>query len=271
LEVGQLRPAEDEVPAQLRIVSFNVHYGQDITVLAESILQAPNLKDSQIFLLQEIESYPSEEASRTRKLAEALEMNYAYAPARHIEDSDGTHGLAILSRYPLRDVEILPLPVFDLGYRTRRRIAVAATVDVPGRPLRVYNLHLDTRINTQDRLTQLGPVLEAATSHQVTDTVIGGDFNTNPLRWLFHRVPVFRSNQAGAVDKLMRENGFSTPLTKSGVTMNRKLFKARVDTIYTRGLEERSAGVAREVQSSDHFPVWVEVSWPTPADLPEEE
>lgn len=271
LEIGNLRPAEAEVPERLRIVSFNVHYGEDVDTLAESIRQAPDLKDSQIFLLQEIESYPSEAASRTRRLAEALEMNYVYAPARRLEEGDGTHGLAILSRYPLRDVEILPLPLFDLGYRTRRRIAVAATVDVPDRALRVYNLHLDTRINTQDRLTQLRPVLEAAVNHEIAETVIGGDFNTNPLRWLFHRVPIFRANQAAAVDNLMREHGFSTPLTNSGVTINRKLFKARVDSIYIRGLEKSSAGVAREIQSSDHFPVWVEVVWSDAAGQPQAE
>jgi endonuclease/exonuclease/phosphatase family metal-dependent hydrolase len=271
LEVNHLAPAPAEPPGRLRIISFNVHYAPDVSALAESIRQAPTLKDADVLLLQEIESYPSEGASRTRKLAEALGLNYVYAPARLTKDGDGTHGLAILSPYPLRDAEILPLPRFDLGYRTRRRIAVAATVDVAGRPLRVYNLHLDTRINTQDRLTQLQPVLEAATNHEVATTVIGGDFNTNPLRWLFHRVPIFRSNQAAAVDDLMRENGFSTPLTGTGATINRKLFKARVDSIYTRGLVESSAGVAREVRSSDHFPVWVEVAWPTHGTQPEEE
>jgi len=261
-EVQHLLPAASEPPRQLRILSFNVHYAHDVDALVDSIQQAPALKDSDILLLQEIESYPAEGESRTRKLAEALKLNYVYAPARRTEEGDGTHGLAILSRHPLRDVEILPLPQYDLGYNTRRRIAVAATVDVAGRPLRVYNLHLDTRINTADRLQQIRPVVEAAAGPGVEQVIIGGDFNTNPFRWLFHRVPFFRSNQAGAVDDFMQEHGFSAPLAESGSTMNKTLFKARVDAIYTRGLSTRETGVEQAVDTSDHFPVWIEVDWP---------
>ncbi len=264
-EVGQLLPVSAATaPESLRIASFNVHYAHDVPALAESVRANPVLSRADLLLLQEIESHESEGSSRTRQLAEALQMNYVYAPARPTED-DGTHGLAVLSRFPLGEVEILPLPRYDLGYRTRRRIALGVTVDVGGRPLRVYNVHLDTRINVQDRLAQIRPVVEAAERQPLEEVIIGGDFNTNPFRWLFHRFPIFRSNQAGAMDEFMRESGFRAPLAESGSTVNRAVFWGRVDAVYARGLTARESGVEREVDSSDHFPVWVDLAWPPAA------
>lgn len=264
-EVGQLLPLPAATaPESLRVASFNVHYAHDVPALAESVRANAVLSRADLLLLQEIESHASEGSSRTRQLAEALQMNYVYAPARPTEDA-GTHGLAVLSRFPLGEVEILPLPHYDLGYRTRRRIALGVTVDVGGRPLRVYNVHLDTRINVQDRLAQIRPVVEAAERQPLEEVIIGGDFNTNPFRWLFHRFPVFRSNQAAAMDEFMREKGFRAPLAESGSTVNRAVFRGRVDALYARGLTARESGVEREVDSSDHFPVWVDLAWPPAA------
>lgn len=260
-EVRHLVPPSSLVPDKIRLVTFNVHSGRDLPALAESIGAHPTLRNADIFLLQEIESYESEGASRTRKLAEALQFNYVYAPAR-ATDEGGTHGLAILSRFPLSDIEVLPLKQYDLNYKTRRRIALAATLDVAGRPLRVYNLHLDTRLNTKDRLEQLRPVVEAALAQPVADVVIGGDFNTNAFRWLFHVLPIFRSDQAGAVDDFMKENGFETPFAEAGPTSRKRLLRFRLDSLYSRGLPVGKFGVERSVESSDHVPLWMELLWP---------
>lgn len=260
-EVRHLVPPSSLVPDKIRLVTFNVHSGRDLPALAESIGAHPTLRNADIFLLQEIESYESEGASRTRKLAEALQFNYVYAPAR-ATDEGGTHGLAILSRFPLSDIEVLPLKQYDLNYKTRRRIALAATLDVAGRPLRVYNLHLDTRLNTKDRLEQLRPVVEAALAQPVADVVIGGDFNTNAFRWLFHVLPIFRSDQAGAVDDFMKENGFETPFAEAGPTSRKRLLRFRLDSLYSQGLPVGKFGVERSVESSDHVPLWMELLWP---------
>lgn len=259
-EVGHLLPAPATPPETLRVVSFNVHYASDVPRLAESIRANANLRHADVFLLQEIESHQSEGASRTRKLAQALKLNYVYAPARRTEDG-GTHGLAILSRFPLSNVKVLPLKQFDLGFHTRRRIALAVTLDVAGRPLRLYNLHLDTRLNAKDRIEQLHPVVEAARRSPVAEVIIGGDFNTNPFRWLFHVFPLFGSHQAKALDEFMKENGFATPLANSGSTTNRRLLKMRVDSLYTRGLSVTASAVERSIEISDHFPLWMDIVW----------
>lgn len=244
----------------VRIVSFNAHYGENLCALTESIRASSLLRDAQVLLIQEIEAHQDEGSSRARQLAAALRCNYVYAPARHRKG--GTHGLAILSRFPLSDFEVMPLPRYKLLINTRSRIALGATLDVAGHPLLVYNVHLDTRINVGERIRQLQPVLKAAQGQSLEATVIGGDFNTNPLRWLFHLIPLFPSNQAGALDEFMRAKGFGTPLSDAGVTARRKFPRERLDSLFTQGVSVQASGVDRTVKSSDHYPVWIDVSWP---------
>ncbi len=244
------------------MVSFNVHHGDDVPGLARSIQRNPELCSADAFLLQEIESFPTEGASRTRRLAEALGLNYVYAPARLKEAGDGTHGLAVLSRFPLSEIEVIPLEQYNLGVNTRQRIALAVSLQLGERRLRLYNVHLDTRINARQRIEQLQPVLEAAGRQGLNELVIGGDFNTNPVYWLLLVLPIFRSNQAKAVDEYMNEKGFAAPFAEAGGTMKKWCGRFRVDSIYSRGLTVKGFGVEQSVTVSDHFPVWVDLSWP---------
>lgn len=262
-EVGHLAAPPGTPPETVRLVTFNVHYAEDLPRLIAWIGANPALSAADVFLLQEIESYPAEGASRADKLARALRLNYVYAPARRT-DEGGTHGLAILSRFPLADVKVLPLKQYHLGYNTRRRIALAATLKVAGRLLRIYNVHLDTRINIEDRLEQLRPVVEAARRHPVAEIVIGGDFNTNPFRWAFHVVPFFHSDQAGTLDEFMKDNGFAAPFAEAGSTSRKPLLKIRVDSLYARGLWVKEFGIERSVDVSDHLPLWMDIGWGPP-------
>lgn len=264
LEVRQPYPAPSENPNSIRVVSFNVHLGADPDGLAASIRRNANLCQADIFLLQELESYPSEESSRAAELAQRLELNYVYAPARKkVENGEeGTHGLAILSRYPLSEIQVIPLPQFDLRYNTRQRIALAATVEIGSNALRLYNTHLDTRINAANRLEQLEPVLKAAQQDGHAIEVVGGDFNTNSIRWAWSLLPVFYSRQARAVDEFMEENGFTTVFADAGPTMKKGLFRFRLDSLYTRGARVRVFAIEESVDTSDHLPLWIDIVWP---------
>ncbi|HXE74320.1 MAG TPA: endonuclease/exonuclease/phosphatase family protein [Candidatus Xenobia bacterium] len=261
-EVGPTVSSPPDVPAAIRVVSFNVHHGDDIPGLVRAIRSHADLCSADVWLLQEMEAFPAEGTSRTQKLAEALGLNYVYAPARLKEAGDGTHGLAILSRFPLSDVEVIPLKQHHLGVNTRRRIALGVTLSLNERRVRVYNVHLDTRINAGQRIEQLRAVVEAATRQPHRDVLIGGDFNTNPLYWLLPLLPVFRSNQAKAVDDYMKQNGYATPFAEGSGTVSKWYGKYRVDAVYARGLPVRRWSVESGVALSDHYPLWVDVIVP---------
>src|SRR5438552_2059887 len=81
----------------MRIVTFNVHYCKNPNLVAEAFKKNANLRDADVILLQEVEEHVREEISRVKKIAQALQMEHAYAPARNIA-AMGTHGLAIVSR-----------------------------------------------------------------------------------------------------------------------------------------------------------------------------
>lgn len=257
-EVGNSLPAVIEAPQTIRLVTFNVH-SIPAAELARALRADPELSHADIFLLQEMESHEDEGVSRAHQAAEALHLNYVYAPARTIEG--GTHGLAILSRFPLRDVRVLRLPKFDLGFNTRQRIAVAATAEVAGRRLRLWNVHLDTRINIHDRIEQLRPAVVAARDDPAP-VVLGGDFNTAPVRWFLHVMPVFRSDQASAVDDFMRAEGFAAPFAEGEATSKKAFLSLRLDSLYGRGLTVTKIAVAEAGGVSDHAAVWMDLAWP---------
>lgn len=122
----------------------------------------------------------------------------------------GLHGSAILSRFPLKNVEVVRLPKKYDWFRSERikinrlesirrrgsaklfgeivlreirygeRIAVVADVDVPGldTPLTVISAHLENRTSAKNRKNQLDYLLERVKNKQ-NPLVIGGDFNTS--------------------------------------------------------------------------------------------
>ena len=251
----------DPVPARpgddLRVVTFNVHFGANVPALAGAIRSNPELSRADVLLLQEIESHPGGD-DRAAKLADALNLNLVYAPARI--EGDGTHGLAILSRYPLSDLEVIRLKHYDMGlggFRARRRIAMAATVHLPDRDVRVYNVHLDTRLKPEERLLQLEPVVAEAVKQPAA--LVGGDFNTiNAVSSLLPLVPVPVPgfSQAAGIDAYMRSKGFATPFERIGRTHH---FPMRLDAVYARGLQVEREGKETSVDVSDHFPLWVDV------------
>jgi endonuclease/exonuclease/phosphatase family metal-dependent hydrolase len=235
----------------LRVVTFNVHLGEDVEALAAAIEGDAEVAAFDVLLVQEIEAYPGDR--RAARLAERLGVGYVYAPAR--VEGEGTHGLAILSGLELTGVQVMELPFADLGFHSRRRIALAA--DVGG--VRVVNVHLDTRINAGERVEQLRPAVVGLPEI----AVVAGDFNTNPFVWAGSVVPVAPASTTGAgdqaavVDDFMGELGFAGGVDEP--TQQAGPLELRLDAIYVRGVAAGEAHVARGVDGSDHWPLWIDL------------
>jgi endonuclease/exonuclease/phosphatase family metal-dependent hydrolase len=234
----------------VRVVTYNTEYGQDPAGLAAAILADPELSRAGVFLFQEEESYPSEGRSRAAQLADLLGLGYVYVPAR--TKGAGTHGLAVMSAFPLELVEKMDLPLADNGVQ---RIAVSADILVGERTLHVIEVHLETRLNPRDRVAQLHPaVIDAADA-----VLVAGDFNTNWLTWAGD-VPVLAADrdQAPIVDSYMTSLRFDLPSVRSGPTEHVYGLEFRLDSIYTRGLDVAFGGVVR-TGPSDHWPMFIDV------------
>ncbi len=247
---------------QLHIVSLNIHFGKKVDAIAAKIRNNPNLASADVLLLQEIESHIWEGKSRAERLAEKLEMLCTYVPSRKLSrlQHEGTHGLAILSRYPLSNVEVIKLKYFKLPYRPRNRIAVAATVTVGKESIRLYNVHLDVRLTVKQRMQQLLPVLKRVEEGKVQRAVIAGDFNTLSLLWAFGALPAFYQNQKRHLDRFVQSFGYDIAIPEKAVTFDRALLRLSLDQMYIKGLSFKRVGVEDNLKISDHKPIWATVT-----------
>jgi len=256
---GHARAAAGPVD-RVRVVTFNVH-SESAATIAAAVRDDPALRRGDLLMLQEMEEYPGEPGCRARQVAAALGMAWAYAPG-YGHPGGGSHGVALLSRWPLRDLQVIELPRNDTVVNSARRVALGATVAAPGGPLRVYSVHLDNRIDPDLRVAQLAPVIAAAAEQPIERVIVAGDFNTSPFRWLGHLIPLPAGGQLAAVEHYVRAHGYSTPVTGSGPTS--QWFGMRLDAVYLRGLRGGAFAVERSVRISDHFPLWVDVLLPAP-------
>ena len=237
-------------PSALRVVTYNVH-GVDGAEIARAIRGDETLAHADVILMQEVASFGP--CSAACVAGEALGFASVYAPG-HQQDG-GTSGVAILSRWPLHDPQVIELPFKFAVYNAARRIALAATLDSAEGPVRLIAVHLENRINPTDRIEQLTPALEHA-RHFDGAVIIGGDMNTSPFVWGAHVVPVPAGNQDDLLDAAVRAAGLDTPVAGSAATS--QWLNMRLDAIYTRGIKAVAHGVRQSVRISDHLPLWMD-------------
>jgi endonuclease/exonuclease/phosphatase family metal-dependent hydrolase len=247
---------------RLRIASWNLKTAPDPDNLAAQILASQQIVSADVIITQEIESHPDESASRANRLANALGMTWIYAPAR--VEGNGTHGIAILSRYPLDAAAVRALPFVDRPISTVHRIALGADVHLGDDTLRIVDIHLDTRLSPGDRIRQM----HAAVNEVGEDMVAGGDLNTQPWAWVDGVVPLTSTEaavgqeHARIVDDYMFQNRFAGAIPPDTATMRIPVFSMRLDNLYARGYSIVGSGV-EHVDGSDHWPVWFDLAWGT--------
>jgi endonuclease/exonuclease/phosphatase family metal-dependent hydrolase len=168
------------IETRVRVVTWNVwwRYG-DWRARLPAIGATLKTLDPDIVCLQE--AWRDEHASQSEILASELGLAHAhFAPER--EANGVTQGLALLSRWPLRDPaqQALPTPA-DAG---APNIALRAFVDGPRGPLLVTTTHLTSfPMRSAEREAQVRAVVDfvAAAEWRAPDksgrTIITGDFN----------------------------------------------------------------------------------------------
>jgi endonuclease/exonuclease/phosphatase (EEP) superfamily protein YafD len=118
------------------------------------------------------------------------------------------------------------------------------------------NVHLDTRINSRQRLAQLAPLLDALDAADGPQ-IIGGDFNTMNIWWFRTMWPFpYLQRQVAAVRTRLAGNGFHTPFRRGRPTFRFLGLPLRLDWLYLKGLEAVDWNVDT-VRFTDHRGVWV--------------
>ena len=124
--------------------------------------------------------------------------------------------------------------------------------------MRIFNAHLDTRLNTTERLEQLQPVLQAS-GEFTGPTIVGGDFNSNGFYWVEHVLPSRDESQARGVRDYHGPERISHTAAAGETTFD--YLGMHLDWIWLRGLESQGYRVY-PLDFSDHHAVWTRVVFP---------
>ena len=168
-------------------------------------------------------------------------LNFEEQIALHDE---GDTGVALLSRLPLDEITRIDLPWHDCAWRPR--LAMAATVELAGSRVRLFNVHIDPHGPLGNQHQQTETVLDQAQKHD-GPTVILGDFNT------------LSTHKAIEIRRLMELHDFLTPFPTKIATWRGAGLRFHADWIFVRGLRVNRWGVVKPLNVSDHWPIWAEI------------
>jgi endonuclease/exonuclease/phosphatase family metal-dependent hydrolase len=199
-----------------------------------------------------------------RELAAKMKMSWVHAPAgiprgtkpvdrqwwldfeEPIQLSDeGDTGVSLISRYQLHDVTRIDLPWKECLWRPR--LAIAATIRLRNKNIRVVNVHVDPHSASGAQLEQLEVIVSHA-SQSNGPSIILGDFNT------------LSKEKCSDTRAFLEQRGYTTPFTTGTATWRGFGIRLHADWIFTRELKVERFGVARPLNASDHWPVWAEIN-----------
>jgi endonuclease/exonuclease/phosphatase family metal-dependent hydrolase len=287
-------PADSE-PAKLVVASYNIRYargpylipggiarklglmrharrpqhvGNLISVAARAFTSGTLLPAVDVLALQEADKRTVRTGGHhvASELAAQLHMNWAHAPAgipRGVKPvqrqwwldfeepidlyDEGDTGVALLSRLPMTDVARLDLPWQECAWRPRLAMAATISVGTAGpRQIRILNAHVDPHAASDGQLAQL-EVLAAHAAATTLPTLILGDFNTLSKRKCIE------------TRRFLESRGYTTPYPTGTPTWRGGGLLMHADWIFSRGLKIARWGVAKPLNVSDHWPIWVEM------------
>ena len=179
-------------------VAWNIERGSRFEGIADALKNHDGLKDKDLLLLTELDYGMARSANRfvAQDLARELRLNYAFAPvyialqkgsgvesAVAGENTKSLHGLAMFSKYPLKNLSAVALPNGKdkmLGKEKRLGYLRALVADVahPAGDFRAVTVHLDAHSSRKHRHLQMRIILDHLETLPDLPTIIGGDWNT---------------------------------------------------------------------------------------------
>ena len=291
----------------MRIAAYNIERGRRLDAIVAQ-WQTPRPRDSDVILLSEADVGMARSGNRhvTREFAAAIGYSWVFASEFHEltkgdrgerrlpgRNTQALHGNAILSRYPLQDIEVVQLPAFfdyRLQYMARNgnRIAVVADICTPARLITVASTHLEAQSSASERCAQLLALADALTRRdRGQPIVIGGDMNTTCLDahrlgrallrrpWIVAGHPTMSTLQRH--EPLFGEisaRGYDVESANAnGYTFRDRGYRARLDWLFVKNVAPAGivdATIHREFDDrrrySDHLPISVALSPNVPID-----
>ena len=177
---GDPEPGPATVPPDtLRVLAYNIHHGEgmDEVIDLQRIADLIRRVDPDVVTVQEVDSV-ADRTGRTNQAAELGRLT-GMTPVfgRFMAYQGGAYGMAILSRWRIRDVVNHRLPD---GEEPRSALTVVVTSPTTGRAVRLVGIHF---YRTEDERAAQADTLEAlldAGPDGELPTILAGDFNSEP-------------------------------------------------------------------------------------------
>lgn len=225
----------------LRVVTWNLHHGEELEQAIQSLEDVAELRDADILLLQEID------LDGVETIAQRLQYNYVYYPAFFSRRLQKEFGNAILAQWPLSYPDKIALPNALPGWLENRNSA-SASILLNGREINIYSVHLDYTWMLLRRGQSQVEFLSRAAGGEDNFIILGGDFNTwTPL-------------SIAILDDWMDKIGLQRLTKGTGYTFEWSGLKLTLDHIFSKAVLDYQAGVYRQTNASDHYPVWAEIT-----------
>jgi endonuclease/exonuclease/phosphatase family metal-dependent hydrolase len=175
----------------LRIVTYNIHRcrGMDRRTRPDRVAEVLRGVNADVIALQEVVGAGPQGGSQIEEIGAALGMGWVMAPTRRLRHH--LFGNVVLSHHPIRHHS-----QHDLSYKTcEQRCLQRVDVDVDGRTLHVYNVHLGTAIlERRYQAQRLATIV--ADRHVSGPKIVLGDFN----EWMRGLTTTLLSSKLKAVD-----------------------------------------------------------------------
>ncbi|MFN2390856.1 MAG: endonuclease/exonuclease/phosphatase family protein [Pyrinomonadaceae bacterium] len=191
-------PESFEKSQTVHALAWNIERGNRFEGIVDALKNHQDLKNKDLLLLTELDYGMARSANRfvARDLAQELEFNYAFAPCYIAlqkgsgveefvegENAQSLHGLALFSKYPIKNAHAIPLPNGkDKMQGKEKRLGhlrvLIADIEHPTGIFRAVTLHLDAHSSRRHRHLQMKIVLDHLETLEELPTIIGGDWNT---------------------------------------------------------------------------------------------
>jgi endonuclease/exonuclease/phosphatase family metal-dependent hydrolase len=183
---------------KIKVLAWNIERGNVFDGIVDALKNHERLKDKDVLLLTELDYGMARSGNRfvAQELARELKLNYAFAPVYIAlqkgsgvesqiegENTKSIHGLAMFSKWPMRNVHAIPLPNGkDKMWGKEKRLgylrALIADIEHPAGEFRAVTIHLDAHCSRAHRRKQMRIILDHLETLPPLPTILGGDWNT---------------------------------------------------------------------------------------------
>lgn len=234
----------------LKIMTYNIRIASppstnweatDLPAIAEVI----NRNKPDIVSLQEVDAHTKRSglnSDQSRDLAKLTGMNYFFAKA--VNRSEGDYGVAILSRFPIKESKGYRLPVSPGSEGEVRGLALII-VNVNNMDIVFISTHFD-HLSDKDRLVQAKNMLEIISLNKDYPVIVGADFNMKPDNKVMELI---RKKLLGCT---------FCPLTFPQIDPNTTIDYIMLNNIAAQKLNLLNYYTVKEDYASDHLPLIAE-------------